>query len=63
MIITSDTIVYMVMIFFALIVTHAIAYLEGWLRGRAKLRKELRAFISREEIDKAVDEIIKEREE
>ena len=64
MIITADTIVYAVMILFILIVTHAVAYLEGWQSGsREGLKKDLRAFISREEINKAVDEIIKEREE
>ena len=64
MIITADTIVYAVIILFILIVTHAVAYMEGWQRGsREGLKKDLRAFISREEIDKAVDEIIKEQEE
>ena len=63
MTITADTVFYAFMILFVLIVTHAVAYLEGWQRGRAKLRKELRSYISRDEINKAVDEIIKEREE
>lgn len=63
MTITADTVFIAFMILSVLIITHSIAYLEGWLRGRAKLRKELRAYISRDEINKAVDEIIKEREE
>ena len=64
MTITADTVFYAFMILFFLIITHSIAYLEGWQRGsREGLKKDLRAFISREEIDKAVDEIIKEREE
>lgn len=63
MTITADTVFNAFMILFFLIITHSIAYMEGWLRGRTRLRKELIAYISKDEIYKAADEIIKEQEE
>lgn len=63
MTITADTVFYVVLILFVIIVTHFLAYTEGWRRGRTELRKEMRTFISNDEINKAVNEILKEQKE